>query len=100
MTDIEIEVIKSNSTGNCVLVRSQEEVIMLDCGMTVKMMHRNREIDIEELKGVLVTHEHGDHAKGSRYLWLMNRHIYMTEGTARKQALWGRTVHVIKAGDK
>lgn len=64
-------VLGSGSTGNAVLISSERTNVLVDAGMSAReILRRLGEvgIDHEELNGVLVTHEHGDHAGGLRVL--------------------------------
>ncbi|MFA9398531.1 MAG: MBL fold metallo-hydrolase [Clostridiaceae bacterium] len=57
----------SGSSGNSIFIKSKETSILVDAGLSGKTIV-NALSDInqspEELKGILVTHEHGDHIKG------------------------------------
>ena len=75
----------SGSSGNAVYLGTDRGAILIDCGMsgkqTLEEMARNG-LPPEELKAILITHEHSDHVKGagilSRKLGLP---VYATEGT-------------------
>lgn len=76
----------SGSKGNATLVRSGDTLILVDCGFTAReAMARlaNAGCEPHQLTAVLVTHEHGDHAKGvltvGRRLGVP---VYMSAGTA------------------
>ncbi len=56
----------SGSSGNCVYIGTEETKILIDAGMSgVKIKNELAQIGvkIEEIKGILVTHEHADHIK-------------------------------------
>lgn len=75
----------SGSTGNCSLVETESTKILIDCGESVKKITStlsNLCIDINELDGIVVTHEHSDHTKSigalsSKY----NIPVYANENT-------------------
>lgn len=81
----------SGSRGNGTIVQSADTVLLVDCGFTLKdSVQRLARLGLtpEQLSGILVTHEHGDHSAGVRVL--ANRYnvpVYMTAGTARAKAL-------------
>ena len=57
----------SGSSGNCILVGSEKTKILVDVGVPgKKVMEALERIkqDPKEIKGIFVTHEHGDHIKG------------------------------------
>jgi len=64
-------VLGSGSTGNAVLISSEKTNVLVDAGMSAReILRRLNEVgvDHEQLDGVLITHEHGDHAGGLRVL--------------------------------
>lgn len=64
---MEVHVLASGSDGNCTVIESDGEAIMIDAGISCKrilsLMDRHG-IDKESLKAILVTHEHTDHVSG------------------------------------
>jgi len=57
----------SGSKGNSIYFGSQNTKILIDAGISMKMLEsRLEEIDIElsEIDAILITHEHSDHIKG------------------------------------
>lgn len=58
----------SGSGGNAWLVASGSTVLMVDCGFGLReTVHRLGRLDVEvgEIDGVLLTHEHADHVRGA-----------------------------------
>lgn len=57
----------SGSSGNCILVGSEKAKILIDVGVpgkkVIEALERIKQ-DPREIKGIFVTHEHGDHIKG------------------------------------
>lgn len=75
----------SGSKGNATLVCAGSTVLMVDCGFTMRetvLRLTSCGIQPEDLAGILVTHEHGDHVLG--VLPLARKYkldVYMTAGT-------------------
>ncbi len=89
----------SGSRGNAVLVESDSTLLMVDCGLTLKAVEerlRTLDRDPQDIKALLVTHEHSDHIKGVPSF--VRRHstpVWMTHGTAASAAAQKLTkVHV------
>ena len=64
-------ILGSGSTGNSVLISSGKTRVLVDAGLSAKeTLRRITEVgeSFENLNGVLITHEHGDHAGGLRVL--------------------------------
>ncbi len=59
--------IRSGSSGNCTLIESDNTRLLVDAGLTGKVVIKALEdidIDPATINGILVTHEHSDHIKG------------------------------------
>lgn len=78
----------SGSNGNAYYIATEDEAIIVDCGISYRQMvtrARNVKIDLRKVKAVFITHEHSDHVRGLR-VFCDNFGIdcYMTKGTAMK----------------
>lgn len=61
----------SGSKGNCIFVGTDETKILIDAGLSAKMIQvklAEINVSIDEIDAILVTHEHGDHIQGLRVL--------------------------------
>ena len=64
-------VLGSGSTGNAVLISSETTNVLVDAGMSAReILRRLGEMGVsaDQVDGVLITHEHSDHAGGLRVL--------------------------------
>ncbi|MFV1994249.1 MAG: MBL fold metallo-hydrolase [Verrucomicrobiales bacterium] len=64
---VEVSVLGSGSSGNCALVRSGGTALLIDAGLSARQICRRLElhgIDPDDLAGIVLTHEHGDHTQG------------------------------------
>lgn len=77
-----IKVIGSSSKGNGYIISSETGNLIIECGMPLKEMEKYLNYDIGNIVGVLITHEHGDHAKyAKQYLSMFQ--VYATHGTLK-----------------
>lgn len=86
---MKIKVIGSGSSGNCYRIDDGKTALLLECGLPIKKIKEGCDFNLSSIAGCLVTHEHGDHAKGARELMAAGVDMYMTEGTAKALALTG-----------
>src|SRR5438477_10403703 len=66
-----LTVLGSGSTGNAVLICAGQTRVLVDAGLSAKETVRRLALvgeDVTRLDGVVITHEHGDHAGGLRVL--------------------------------
>ena len=82
-----ITFIGSGSKGNSALLELDHAYYLLDAGISCKRICdylSERQISLEDVKGIFITHEHEDHIKGLKVLLKKAPHlkIYCTPGTA------------------
>jgi phosphoribosyl 1,2-cyclic phosphodiesterase len=77
----------SGSKGNATLVRFQEQLVMVDCGFSLKYIAQamsDKACSPNQLTAILVTHEHADHIQGVNTLAKrLCVPVYCTAGTFR-----------------
>ncbi len=85
MSELRFASLGSGSRGNGTLIGSHQTLVLMDCGFRVNEVIRRMarlQVDPQQLAGILVTHEHSDHAGG--VLKLARRYrlpVWMTGGT-------------------
>ncbi|MFV9507590.1 MAG: MBL fold metallo-hydrolase [Oscillochloridaceae bacterium umkhey_bin13] len=60
-----VTALASGSSGNALLVRCGSDALLVDCGLPMRTLAgllRYQGLELDQLKAVLLTHEHGDHA--------------------------------------
>src|SRR6266700_522835 len=68
---MKFSVLGSGSTGNAVLLVANSTRVLVDAGLSAREIARRMSMlgeDPNLLDGILITHEHGDHAGGLRVL--------------------------------
>jgi len=82
---IQFSLLGSGSSGNALLIKTDRTKILVDCGLSYRQLRlRSAEVgeSIEDLDGVLVTHEHSDHVNGIGVLTRKQKTpVFMTRGT-------------------
>ncbi|CAM4383047.1 metallo-beta-lactamase [Bacillus manliponensis] len=90
---LHFSVLASGSTGNALYVGTEKEKLLVDAGLSGKAMDalfQQIDVNIRDLSGILVTHEHSDHIKGLGILARKyNLPIYANEKT------WKAMEHLI-----
>lgn len=79
----------SGSEGNALLVAAGQSLVLMDCGFGLKdTIARLAGLGVspEQLSGIVVTHEHGDHIGGvARLARKFDVPVWLTHGTLRSQ---------------
>lgn len=68
---MKVTVLGSGSRGNAVALQAESDTLLIDAGFGVRSLRRRAKavgIRLESVAGILLTHEHGDHARGAAAL--------------------------------
>ncbi len=68
---MKIKVFASGSGGNCMLCSERDTHILIDAGISMRRLRQSLrawDLDIDDIGGVLITHEHSDHVSGLKTL--------------------------------
>ena len=68
---LSLTVLGSGSSGNCAVIRTDRTCLLLDAGLSARRTVQRLEavgLKVEDLDGILLTHEHGDHTQGLEML--------------------------------
>lgn len=91
------EILASGSSGNCTAIYSADKLLLIDCGKPIRWT-------LAQLGGrlpdaILVTHEHGDHAKSVEQFLKRGVDIFLTAGTRKALGIEHYNLFTIEAGD-
>ncbi|MCH4240185.1 MAG: MBL fold metallo-hydrolase [Oscillospiraceae bacterium] len=78
---IQVHCLASGSAGNSYAVDDGETVLLLEAGIPAKKICAGYLKLLPRVAGCLISHEHGDHAKGAAALSGRGIDLYMTAGT-------------------
>lgn len=77
----------SGSKGNCIYVGTEHTKILIDAGISTKMIKSRLEeidVDLADIDAILITHEHGDHIQGLKVLaYKMGIPVFTNSETAK-----------------
>ena len=63
---MKLSVLGSSSKGNCYLIHSPDEALIIETGIRLSEVKKTLNFKINHIRGVLVSHSHGDHSKYCR----------------------------------
>lgn len=82
---IQIAALGSGSSGNSLLIKADNTLLLVDCGFTMKETQSRLQglgLSLSDIDAILISHEHGDHMRGvgpiSRKF---NVPVWLTHGT-------------------
>ena len=59
---IKLKCLGSGSSGNCYLLSTETETLILDCGIPIMGIKKGLNFDLSKVVGCVVTHSHKDHS--------------------------------------
>ena len=63
---MKLKCLGSGSSGNCYLLSTETETLILDCGIPIMEIKKGLNFDISSVAGIVVTHSHKDHSLAVR----------------------------------
>ena len=93
---LHFKIIASGSKGNAYLLKSGENMLMLECGIKFKELQKALNFNLSSVDACLLTHEHNDHSHSVKELIKRGIDIYCSQGTAEALGLSGHRVHIVK----
>ena len=82
---LDVTSLGSGSSGNALLIRTEESVLLVDCGVGVRRLRSSLAglgLAVTDIDAVLLSHEHGDHVREAPRFVAAGIPVFATEGTA------------------
>lgn len=76
-----LKVIGTGSQGNTYLLYNKEEVLLIECGVTIKKIKEALNFDFSKVIGCIISHEHLDHCKAVKDILSAGIKVYASHGT-------------------
>ena len=94
-----LKCIGSGSSGNCYILTCNNEKLILDCGLPIKVIKQGLDFDLQGIQGVLVTHCHKDHSLSVDDFKKMGLTVFMPYEDKKPMTLGGFKVCAIPMTD-
>ena len=89
---MKLKILGSSSAGNAYVFDNGKEALLVECGMPYRSIQKSVDFDISRIRGCVISHEHGDHAKHVHKVLDARIPCYMSAGTATALRLNGNTL--------
>lgn len=86
----------SGSNANCYLLETEEEVLVLECGVPFLEVKKELDFDTSKIKAILLTHDHKDHSKYIKDYYNAGVPICSSSGTLAEVGI--KNVDGLKSG--
>lgn len=71
-----LKILATGSSGNCYLLSTETETLILDCGLPIIEIKKGLNFDLSKVVGCVVTHAHHDHDKSADNLKNMGIRVW------------------------
>lgn len=89
-----LHVLGSSSKGNCYLLESEKECLILECGVQLQEVRKALQFNLRKVVGCIATHQHNDHIGYLRDFLKANIPIYTNDETVEKvEVVYGELLH-------
>jgi len=98
---MELTILGSSSKGNCYILQNESEALIIEAGISLMEVKKAVQFNISKIAGVLISHEHGDHAKYINEFLSARIQVYASSGTVKKLNIKGSFLPLlVEAGSK
>lgn len=97
---MKLTVLGSNSAGNCYLLTTDTEVLILELGIRFKHIKEALKFDLSKVVYAICSHEHGDHSKAVKDAVNAGIDVVMSTGTQNKLNIKSHRIKTIAHGQK
>lgn len=73
---LKLKTLATGSSGNCYLLSTENETLILDCGIPIKEIKKGLNFDLSKVVGCVVTHAHKDHSLSVKDIMNMGIKVY------------------------
>lgn len=88
-----IKIIATGSSGNCYLLITEKETLILELGINFKNIKKELDFNLSNVTGAIITHSHGDHTKGVKEALNSGIDVYMPQGTKEELGIESHRIH-------
>lgn len=94
---MKLKVLGSGSSGNCYLLQSKKETLIIECGLPYKTILKGLNFNLSNVAGCLISHEHKDHCKALNDSIKNGIDIYSSKGTFEAIEIDGYRTNIIES---
>lgn len=93
-----LKIIGSSSAGNAYALISEEETLLIECGVRFQLVKQALGFKISNVVGQLITHSHLDHCRATQAVVNAGIDVYASFGTIREIGIRSHRMKAIMAG--
>lgn len=94
---MKLKILGSGSAGNCYLLQSDIETLIIECGLSYKTILKGLNFNLNNVVGVLASHSHKDHSRSILNFTNNGIDVYISADTACSCGVDGFWMNLISA---
>lgn len=91
-----LKCLQSSSSGNCYILQSDEDILLLECGVNFLEIKKALNFNLSNVNAMLLSHEHNDHSKSVKEIMKSGIDVYMSKPTADALNLSGHRLNIVE----
>lgn len=78
---MQLKILSTGSIGNCYILENEKEALIVELGLNFSKIKEALNFDLSKVVGAIISHCHGDHAKGLKQALDNGIEVYSSAGT-------------------
>ena len=95
---MELKVLGSSSSGNCYLLETDKECLVIEAGIPIIKVKQELNFNIKKVVGCLISHVHNDHSKYIKSMVDCGFHVLALPEVLENKSVSGSRVKAIQVG--
>lgn len=94
---MQLKILSTGSIGNCYILENEKEALIIELGLNFSKIKEALNFDLSKVVGAIVSHCHGDHAKGMKQALDNGIECYSSQGTFQSLNINHHNAKIIKS---
>lgn len=94
---MQLKIVGTGSSGNCYILENEKEALIIELGLNFSKIKEVLNFDLSKVVGAIISHCHGDHAKGMKQVLDNGIECYSSQGTFQSLNINHHNAKIIKS---
>ncbi|MGV0854806.1 MBL fold metallo-hydrolase [Empedobacter brevis] len=94
---MQLKIVGTGSSGNCYILENEKEALIIELGLNFSKIKEVLNFDLSKVVGAIISHCHGDHAKGMKQVFDNGIECYSSQGTFQSLNINHHNAKIIKS---
>ena len=94
---MQLKILSTGSIGNCYILENEKEALIIELGLNFSKIKEALNFDLSKVVGAIISHCHGDHAKGMKQALDNGIECYSSQGTFDSLNIKSHNAKIIKS---